>query len=83
MNGFKADRACLVIMGRSATRNHLMSRFIQAIHRFFFDESSPAAVEYALLIALIAVVIVVGARTMGNETKDVFEDLADFLKLAI
>ncbi|MCH8042666.1 MAG: Flp family type IVb pilin [Planctomycetes bacterium] len=60
-----------------------MSRFIQAIHRFFFDESSPAAVEYALLIALIAVVIVVGARTMGNETKDVFEDLADFLKLAI
>lgn len=83
MNGFKADRACLVIMRRPATRDHLMSRFIQAIHRFCFDESSPAAVEYAVLIALIAVVIVVGARTMGNETKDVFEDLADFLKLAI
>ena len=83
MNGVEAIRACFFNMRRTATRDHLMSRFIQAIHRFFFDESSPAAVEYALLIALIAVVIVVGARTMGNETKDVFEDLANFLKLAI
>ena len=83
MNGTEAIRAWLVNMRRTATRDHLMSRFIRAIHRFIADESSPTAVEYAVLIALIAVVIVVGARTMGNETKDVFEDLADFLKLAI
>ena len=83
MNGIETTRACLDSTRRTATRDNFMTRFIRAIHRFIFDESSPAAVEYAVLIALIAVVIVVGARTMGNETKDVFEDLADFLTLAI
>ena len=57
-----------------------MPRFIQACRRFFADESSPAAVEYAVLIALIAVVVMVGGRTLGNETKDVLEEVAEVVE---
>ena len=57
-----------------------MSRFAKAIHKFFSDEDGPSAVEYGLMIALIAAIVIFGARTMGNETKDVFENIAEKLE---
>ena len=67
-------------MRRAIQRDTLISRFIQACRRFFADESAVASVEYAVLIALIAVVVMVGARTLGHEVKDVFEDMAEIVK---
>ena len=66
-------------MRLAATKDTLMARFIRACRRFIADESSPAAVEYAVMLALIAVLLVVGARTIGNETKDVLEDMAKII----
>ena len=57
-----------------------MSRFIRACRRFVSDESSPTSVEYAVMIALIAVVVMVGAVTLGNEIQDVFKATAKVVK---
>lgn len=38
------------------------------------DESGASAVEYGLLVALIAAVIVVAVLALGNTVKKVFED---------
>jgi pilus assembly protein Flp/PilA len=40
-----------------------MTNWVKALWK---DEEAPAAVEYALLVALIAVLIIVGARTLGT-----------------
>lgn len=43
-----------------------MSTFATAVRRFVRDESGATMAEYALLIAVIALVAVAGARTLGN-----------------
>jgi pilus assembly protein Flp/PilA len=43
--------------------------------RFSIDESGATAVEYGLMIALIAVVILVAVTTLGVSLKDRFEDV--------
>jgi len=40
-----------------------MSRFIQ---RFAHDQSGATAIEYGLIVALIAVVIIVAVSAVGN-----------------
>jgi pilus assembly protein Flp/PilA len=40
-----------------------MTRWLQALWQ---DEEAPTAVEYALLVALIAVIIIAGATALGN-----------------
>ena len=51
-----------------------MSRFVKAVRQFFSREDGPASVEYAVMIALIAVVVMVGARAMGTSVSDVFHE---------
>ncbi len=43
-----------------------MSKFATAVRRFVRDETGATMAEYALLIAVIALVAVAGARTLGN-----------------
>jgi pilus assembly protein Flp/PilA len=38
---------------------------MERIKNFFNDESGASAVEYGLLVSLIAVAIIVGARALG------------------
>ena len=45
---------------------------MERIKNFFKDESGVTAVEYGLLVALIAVVIIAGASALGTNVNDVF-----------
>ncbi|PXF58550.1 MAG: Flp family type IVb pilin [Deltaproteobacteria bacterium] len=40
------------------------------IKSFFKDEEGASAVEYALLVSLIAVVIIAAVRTLGENASD-------------
>lgn len=43
-----------------------MSTFATAVRRFVRDETGASMAEYALLIAVIALVAVAGAKTLGT-----------------
>lgn len=44
------------------------------LRRFFKDESGQGMVEYALIIALIAVVVIAAVTALGGGIKGIFED---------
>lgn len=46
------------------------------IRNFLADESGATAIEYGLLASLIAVVIIVGASTLGTNINQLFQDIA-------
>jgi pilus assembly protein Flp/PilA len=48
--------------------------------RFRKDESGATAIEYALIAALIAVVIIGGATTLGTTISQKFTDIATTVK---
>ena len=43
---------------------------------FFKDESGQGMVEYGLIIALIAIVAIVGLQALGPKVKELFENAA-------
>ncbi len=49
---------------------------LKLVKNFVRDESGAAAVEYALVSALIAVVIISGARTIGQNASTAFSRIA-------
>ena len=48
--------------------------------RFAKDESGATAIEYGLIAALVAVVIITTLTTLGNNLKNVFTNVAANLK---
>ena len=46
------------------------------VSRFLKDESGATAIEYGLIAALIAVVIIAGVTTLGGNLNDTFNNLA-------
>jgi pilus assembly protein Flp/PilA len=50
---------------------------VAAVKRFWNDESGATAVEYALMVALIAVAIIVAVTALGTSLSTKFEDVAD------
>ena len=48
--------------------------------RFRKNESGATAIEYALIAALIAVVIIGGASTLGSTISQKFSDISDEIK---
>jgi len=48
--------------------------------RFFKDEDGATAVEYALLLGLIALVIAAGASALGISIKEYFDKIAAMIK---
>jgi pilus assembly protein Flp/PilA len=49
---------------------------MERIKNFFKDESGASAVEYGLLVALIAVVMAVGAGVLGTNLNSMFDNVA-------
>jgi pilus assembly protein Flp/PilA len=57
----------------------IMTRITKTIRAFVRDENGAAAIEYGLLAALIAVMIVAGARAIGVSLDTIFTSIADTL----
>ncbi|MDQ4069325.1 MAG: Flp family type IVb pilin [Actinomycetota bacterium] len=55
-------------------------RYLQA--RFTKTERGAALVEYALLLALIAVVCIIALTNLGNDAADKFEKVGDSIAKA-
>lgn len=56
-----------------------MTRITKTLRAFVADENGAAAIEYGLLAALIAVVIVAGAKAIGLNLNDMFNSIAGLL----
>jgi len=54
-------------------------RIKRVCHRFLAEECAPTIVEYGILVALIAAVVIVGAASMGSETDNLFKAMAGVL----
>ena len=50
---------------------------MERIKNFFKDESGASAVEYGLLVALIAVVIIGAVTALGTSIQGKFQEAAD------
>jgi pilus assembly protein Flp/PilA len=55
---------------------------MERIKNFFKDESGASAVEYGLLVALIAVVIVGAVTTLGSNLSTKFDSVATTIQNA-
>jgi len=53
-----------------------MKTYLRKIVAFINDEEAAAAIEYALLVALIALAIVAGATTLGTKIGTMFTNAA-------
>ena len=58
-------------------------QIIHSIQRFVQDEEGVTAIEYGLIAALIAVVIIAAVRTVGVDLTAVFNRVATELRAAI
>lgn len=54
-----------------------MSTFISAVRTFIADEDGVTALEYGMIAALIAGVIVAAVTSLGTEVQKVFVAIAD------
>jgi pilus assembly protein Flp/PilA len=52
-----------------------MEKFMQGVNRFIRDEEGVTAIEYGLLAALIAVVIIGSVRLVGSGLDDTFNTI--------
>jgi pilus assembly protein Flp/PilA len=50
---------------------------MERIKNFFKDESGASAVEYGLLVSLIAVVIILAVTALGGAVRDKLQEAAD------
>ena len=50
---------------------------MQYVRSFFFDDGGATAVEYALLVGLIALVIIKGASLTGTNLSTVFGEVGN------
>ncbi|WP_179400619.1 Flp family type IVb pilin [Burkholderia guangdongensis] len=53
-----------------------MSTIVQQLMRFARDEDGVTAIEYGLIAALIALLIIAGVTSIGQTLSDIFNDIA-------
>lgn len=53
-----------------------MQKFVNATRRFLRDEEGVTAIEYGLIAALIAVVIITAVQLVGTNLSEVFDYIA-------
>lgn len=56
-----------------------MDKFLNATRRFLRDEEGVTAIEYGLIAALIAVVIIAAVTLVGENLEGVFNEVAGAL----
>ncbi len=56
-----------------------MKNLFIKMRRFLTDDAGPAAIEYAVMLALIAVICMASVRTIGRRTKTTFNTVAKSL----
>jgi pilus assembly protein Flp/PilA len=54
----------------------MFGRFVRRVTHFLKEESGPTAVEYAVMLALILVVILAAVTSIGATTKGHFDNIA-------
>ncbi|MBC7499278.1 MAG: Flp family type IVb pilin [Herminiimonas sp.] len=59
-----------------------MNTFISQVKRFVADEEGAAAVEYGLMVGLIAVVIIATVTSLGTELNNKFTAVLNALRAA-
>ena len=53
---------------------------MEMVKKFFRDEAGATAVEYGLMVALIAVVIIVAVTQLGQNLNEKFNNVAQTVK---
>ena len=53
-----------------------MQKFVTAMKKFFNEEDGPTAVEYGVMVALIAAVVIAAATLLGTSTSQIFNTVA-------
>ncbi len=53
---------------------------IKITKRFVKDESGATAIEYGLIAALVAVVIIGPLLTLGDDLRTIFEEVGNYLR---
>ena len=59
-----------------------MQKLIDNTKRFFMDEDGVTAIEYGLIAALIALLIIAGAKLVGTNLSTVFDKIQSALVTA-
>jgi pilus assembly protein Flp/PilA len=72
----------LLALFSNLLRKYIM-QIIKFIKAFAREEDGVTAIEYGLIAALIAVVIITAVTTVGTNLRDVFDAVADALATAI
>jgi pilus assembly protein Flp/PilA len=54
-----------------------MKKILDVAHAFVRDEEGATMIEYALLVALIAVVVAAGLVTLGTSVKTKYSSVSD------
>jgi pilus assembly protein Flp/PilA len=71
------DRLMFRIVFRSTSKGAgSMTKFVASAKKFIRSEDSPTMVEYGLLVALIAIVVAVAAKTLGTSVSTLFNAVA-------
>lgn len=60
-------------------KEHTMKHLVSAVKRFLLDEEGVTAIEYGLIAALIAVVIITAVTLLGNRLSCTFNRIAGCL----
>ena len=55
---------------------------MERFRKFFRDEEGATAVEYGLMVALIAIVIIAAVSLLGSNLSDTFSTVADSIGAA-
>lgn len=56
-----------------------MKSFKTAVSKFVSNDDGAALVEYALLVALIAIICILGVTTLGDKVNTKFEQIGESL----
>ena len=59
-----------------------MKQFVNFLFNFLKDEDGATAVEYGLMVALIAAVIILAVTGLGTDLKDKFQSVASAVSAA-
>ena len=77
LSHFVVFKHSLLSLGNEEKRE--MKKFYVAVANFLNEEDGPTAVEYGVMVALIAAVVIAGATLLGTNTNAVFDRVAQII----